>query len=444
MSVKSLTAENRKEGAKSRRDIARYLVFLVLSVITGTNYLLGQPVNHAESKSYTAQDIHTVTFFTEGWEFSLPVLELGSSQRLICKFDLFSRDPRNYRYTIVHCDADWNPSRLVTSEYLEGFEDNSINDYAFSINTTIPYINYRLVLPNENVLIRISGNFLLKVWEEGKKDQPVLIKPFYVTEKEVEITGEIQKATYEGYNGASQQVAFAMSYPGFAIPDPLNEIKTVVMQNSRQDNQLTKLKPTFIRQNQLVFEDKINLFKGGNEFRNFNAKNLQTNGMGIRAMEFRDPYYYLFLETDQSRRSDPYLTRNDLNGSFLVKNDRVTDSDLESDYINVHFSLAPPDLVTDDLIFIFGALTDWQCLPGNQMIYQPNTKLYEADLLLKQGFYDYQYMVLNKDAKAIDATFLEGSHVETENNYHIFVYYRGFSSRYDRLIGYRVLNSINR
>jgi hypothetical protein len=424
--------------------IANYFVFLVLSMITINGYLLGQPTKRGDLKSFTSPEIHTVLFFPEGWEFSQPVLELGSSQRLICKFDLFSRDPKNYRYTIVHCDADWNPSRLVTSEYLEGFPDNAINDYAFSINATIPYINYRLILPNENALIRLSGNYLLKVWEEEKKDQPVLVKPFYVTEKEVEITGEVQKATYEGYNGASQQVAFAVNYPRFPIADPLNEIKTVVMQNTRVDNRLLQLKPTFIRQNQLVFEDKINLFKGGNEFRNFNAKNLQTNGMGIRAMEFRDPYYFLFLETDQSRQKESYLTRNDLNGSFLVKNDRVTDSDLESDYIYVHFSLVPPDLVNNDLIFIFGALTEWQCLPGNQMIYQPDTKLYEADLLLKQGFYDYQYVVLNKDTKAIDATFLEGSHVETENNYHIFVYYRGFSSRYDRLIGYRMLNSINR
>ncbi len=413
-------------------------------MISGFSFLKGQPVKPGEYKSYNAPEIHTVLFFPEGWEFSLPVLELGSSQRLICKFDLFSRDPRNFRYTIVHCDADWNPSRLVTSEYLEGFADNAVTDYDYSINTTVPYINYKLILPNENITIKLSGNYLLKVWEEGKKDEPVLIKPFYVTEKQVEITGEVQKATYEGYNGASQQVAFAVGHSRFPISDPLNEIRTVVMQNSRIDTRLFQLKPTYIRQNQLVFEDKKNLFKGGNEFRNFNAKNLQTNGMGIRAIEFRDPYYFLFLETDQSRRKESYLTRNDLNGSFLVKNDRVTDSDLESDYIYVHFSLSPPDLVTNDQIYIFGALTDWQCLPGNRMVYQADTKMYEADLLLKQGFYDYQYVVLNKDTNAIDVTFLEGSHVETENNYQIFVYYRGFSSRYDRLIGYRMLNSINR
>jgi hypothetical protein len=235
-----------------------------------------------------------------------------------------------------------------------------------------------------------------------------------------------------------------VNFPKFNISDPLNEVRTVLMQNSRRDNQLSKLKPTFIRQNQLVYEDKINLFKGGNEFRNFNAKNLQTNGMGIRAIEYRDPLYHLFLDTDQSFRNQPYLTREDLNGNFLVKNDRASDSDLESDYFIAHFFLTPPDRVTSDQIFIFGALTGWICSPVGEMSYQSETKLYESTILLKQGFYDYQYVVKNKDSQTIDATFLEGSHLETENNYHIFVYYRGFSARYDRLVGYRVINSVKR
>ena len=403
-----------------------------------------QPNRAGENLSYTDPKIKTVLFFSEGWEFSMPVWELGSSQRLAFKFDELSRDPKSFNYTLVHCDADWNPSRLVSSEYMDGFQENPINDYAFSLNTTIPFINYQLMLPNENVKILLSGNYLLKVWDSTNKEKPVLIRPFYVTEKLVTITGEVQKATYEGYNGASQQVAFSVNYSKLTVTDPLNEIKTVVMQNSRRDNLLSKLKPTFIRQNQLVYEDKINLFKGGNEFRNFDAKNLQTNGMGVHSIEYRDPYYHLFLEKDLSTREEIYRTRNDLNGSFLVKNDRANDSDLESDYIYVHFFLAPPDLVTNDQIYVFGALSDWQCTPANRMVYNPDTKLYESTILLKQGFYDYQYVIYDKDRQAIDATFLEGSHVETENDYHLFVYYRGFSSRYDRLIGYRVINSVKR
>ncbi len=383
-------------------------------------------------------------FHTEGWEFSLPVLELGNSQKLVCKFDELSRNPKSYHYTLIHCDADWNPSRVAVSEYMDGFPENPVNDYAYSINTTIPFVNYRLVLPNENVKIRISGNYLLKIWENSDKDKPVLVRPFYVSEKQVEISGEVRKSALEGYKGTSQQVAFAVNYPGLAITDPLNEIKTVVMQNSRTDNLRTNLKTTYVRQNQLYYDDHTNPFKGGNEFRNFNAKNLQTNGMGIQAIEYRDPLYHIFLETDKSFGNEIYRAWDDLNGNFLIKNDRAADNDLEADYIDVHFSLIPPDQVTNLEIYVFGALSDWQCLPANQMKYNSETKLYEASILLKQGFYDYQYVIFNKETQEVDFSFLEGSHVETENNYHIFVYYRGFSSRYDRLVGYRMINSVKR
>ncbi len=394
--------------------------------------------------SFTDPSIHTVLFFAEGWEFSLPVLELGTTQHLICKFDHLSREAKNYQYTLIHCDADWNPSRITPTEYLDGFAENPVNDYAFSSNTIVPYVNYKLILPNDQVKIRLSGNYLLTVWEDGNKEHPVLVRPFYVSEKLVSISGEIQNATYEGYSGASQQVAFSVNYSRLIITDPVNEIKTVVMQNSRRDNELSKLKPTFIRQNQLVYEDKTNLFKGGNEFRNFDAKNLQNYGMGVHSIEFRDPMFYLTLEHDKSRRNDIYRSGSDLNGNYLVKNDRASDSDLESDYMEVYFSLIPPDLVTDDPVYLFGALTNWQCLPENRMVYHPETKLYELKILLKQGFYDYQYVVRDKTNQSLDAALMEGSHVETENNYHFFVYFRGFASRYDRLIGYRMINSVQR
>lgn len=425
-------------------ETAKYIFLAIFLSICSLGKIAGQQAYHPALQFFTNPKIHTVQFFTEGWEFSQPVLELGTTRRLTLKFDDLTRNPKNYNYTIIHCDADWNPSRIVSSEYMAGFPENPINDYAFSINTTIPFVNYRLVLPNENIKILISGNYLLKIWENSDKDNPLIVRPFYVTEKLVEISGEIQKASFEGYSGASQQIAFSVSYQGFAIPDPINEIKTIVMQNSRWDNRLRGLKPTFIRQNQLIFEEKTSLFKGGNEFRNFDTKNLQTGGMGIQGIEYRDPYYHVFLVRDLSLGNEIFRARDDLNGNYLVKNIKASDHDLESDYAWVHFTYTPVNQVTDDLIFVFGALSDWQCSPVNQMTWNPESRSYEASILLKQGFYDYQYALVDRKKMIIDTNSLEGTHIETENDYHFFVYYRGFSSRYDRLVGYRVINSIKR
>jgi len=144
------------------------------------------------------------------------------------------------------------------------------------------------------------------------------------------------------------------------------------------------------------------------------------------------------------RREGGYRIENDLNGRYLVKNDRANDPELESDYVMVHFSLETPMPLTGGDIYIFGGLSDWQCGPSNLMKYNPQLKLYEGELLLKQGFYDYQYVYSEKGSQKIDNILLEGSHVETENDYHLFIYYHGFSSRFDRLIGYKTINSVKR
>ena len=392
------------------------------------------------------ENIHSVQFFREGWDFSQPIVELGAAdQRIQLKFDELSDGVTNFVYTVTHCDEEWYPSRLVQSEYMEGFIENPINDYAASINTTTKYTNYLLSLPNENVRFLVSGNYLLSVFEEGKKDSPVLTRRFYVVEPLADIKGEVKKSTFEGFKGRDQEIDFDMTYSRIGIQDPRTEIKVVVMQNSRTDNCLTKLKPLFVRDNQLSYDlSRENVFAGGNEFRNFDTKNLRINGLGVANIEFIRPLYHVSLRTDLVTRGSEYRNENDLNGRYLIKNDRVTDSDLESDYMKVYFSLEMAEPLLGGNIYVFGGLSDWQCLPVNKMTWNPELKLYEAALLLKQGFYDYQYVYVENGGSLIDNTLLEGSYVETENDYQILVYYRGFSSRYDRLIGYRTINSVKR
>jgi hypothetical protein len=392
------------------------------------------------------ENIHSVQFFREGWDFSQPIIELGAAdQRIQLKFDELSDGVTNFVYRVTHCDEEWYPSRLVQSEYMEGFMENPINDYAASINTTTKYTNYLLSLPNENVRFLVSGNYLLSVFEEGKKDSPVLTRRFYVVEPLADIKGEVKKSTFEGFKGRDQEIDFDMTYSRIGIQDPRTEIKVVVMQNSRTDNCLTKLKPLFVRDNQLSYDlSRENVFAGGNEFRNFDTKNLRINGLGVANIEFIRPLYHVSLRTDLVTRGSEYRNENDLNGRYLIKNDRVTDSDLESDYMKVYFSLEMAEPLLGGNIYVFGGLSDWQCLPVNKMTWNPELKLYEAALLLKQGFYDYQYVYVENGGSLIDNTLLEGSYVETENDYQILVYYRGFSSRYDRLIGYRTINSVKR
>jgi len=389
-------------------------------------------------------NIRSVQFVREGWDFSQPVLDLGKDQRLLLKFDELAEGISNFVYTITHCDSEWYPSRLVQSEYMEGFIENPVTDYAASVNTTSKYTNYLLSLPNDNVRFLISGNYLLSVFDEANRSTPVITRRFYIVEPSTDISGEVKKSTFEGFKGRDQEIDFAVDYSRFSIQDPRTEVRVVMMQNSRTDNCLTNLKPLFVRNNLLSYDlSRENIFAGGNEFRNFDTKNIRMNGLGVANIAFLDPDYHVTLRTDQIRMGD-YRNESDLNGRYLVKNDRVTDSDLEADYVFIHFSLEMKEPLLGGEVYIFGGLSDWQCQPANKMKWNFELKLYEATLLVKQGFYDYQYVYVGGGSNKIDNTLLEGSYVETENDYQIFVYYRSFSSRYDKLIGYRTINSVKR
>ena len=433
-------------NALSQKNVKTLFSVLIL-IISGLSEPLAASASGLDpmKNSIFRDNIRSVQFFRKGWEFSNPVIDLGTDQQLILKFDELSEGTTSFSYIITHCDAEWFPSRLVQAEYMEGFIENPVNDYAPSVNTTIRYTNYQLMLPNEQVRFLISGNYVITVFEDGKRDTPILTRRFYVLEPIAEINGEVKKSTYEGYRGRDQEVDFNVSYSHIPISDPRNEVKVILKQNNREDNCLGNLKPTFIRDAELIYDlSRENTFPGGNEFRNFDTKDLRINGFGVANIVFNDPYYKVTLRTDQPRQNTGYLTENDMNGRYLVKNNRANDADLESDYIDVLFSLEMPEPLSSGQVYVFGGLSDWQCLPANRMIWNFDLKRYEATVTLKQGFYDYQYVYVQSGDSKIDNTLIEGSHVETENEYNLFVYYHGFSSRYDKLIGYRTINSVKR
>ena len=74
------------------------------------------------------------------------------------------------------------------------------------------------------------------------------------------------------------------------------------------------------------------------------------------------------------------------------------------------------------------------------MVYNGKTNLYEANLLLKQGFYNYTYVTIDKNG-ILDKHSLEGSMYQTENEYSVIVYFRKYGELYDQAIGFGTANS---
>jgi hypothetical protein len=391
------------------------------------------------------EDIKTVQMYRYGFELSNPVWEMGEETPLVFMFDDLSGEVKDYYYTIVHCDADWNESFILQSDYLEGFFDNPLNDYARSFNTSFNYINYQLYLPNDNVNFKVSGNYALVVYEANNKEDIVLSKRFYVLEPLVEIHGAVKRATTDAFKGENQEVDFSVFHEKLNIINPREEVKVVIQQNNRWDNAVKNLQPLFIRDRALIYDyNRENVFAAGNEFRYFDNRTNRVNGENVASTEFHRPYYHKTLMPDEVRVNKPYFPYKEMNGQYVVESqDReVEDFNTECDYTFVHFTLPLESILLGGSVNVFGELNNWNANKSNEMTWNFDTGAYELTMLLKQGYYNYIYVYVPPGASAADHTALEGSFWETDNDYQIFVYYRELSGRYDRLIGYRQLNSV--
>jgi hypothetical protein len=389
------------------------------------------------------EEIKTVQFYRVGSELSNPQYMLGSDVVLVLKFDDLANEAKNYSYTIIHCDADWNETYLQQSQYLDGIQDNQIADYAMSTNTTVKFVNYQLQIPNEECTPKLSGNYALLVFEDNDRDNLVLIQRFYVVEPLVRIEPLVKKATFDSFNGANQEIDFKIFHEKLRLLNPRDEIKVVLMQNRRWDNAIRNLKPSNIQDNILSYDySKENVFPGGNEFRFFDIRTARHIGENVGEIKFVRPYFHAALLPDEVRSNKTYSPYKEMNGNFIVESqDRVTDYDSECDYEFVHFFLPLPSQLLGGSVNVFGALTGWNANKTNGMKWNYERGGYELALLLKQGYYNYQYVYVADGAKKADAENIEGSFFVTENEYQILVYYRDQASRYDRLVGFTTVNS---
>ncbi|MBW8326193.1 MAG: DUF5103 domain-containing protein [Prolixibacteraceae bacterium] len=420
-----------------------YFVVILDIILTLNSWASKKTDDFYYQNSVYKEEIKSVQLFRDGNELSNPIIELGSDVQLVLKFDDLAEDVKNYSYTLIHCDASWSESYIRQSEYLTGFPDNPVADYAMSFNTTVKFVNYQLRIPNEDCTPKFSGNYALVVFEDNNRENLILIQRFYVVEPLVRIEGLVKKATFDSFNGENQEVDFKIYHEKLRLLNPRDDIKVVLMQNRRWDNAIRDLKPSFIRENVLEYDyEKANVFPGGNEFRYFDIRTKRYNGENVGEIKFFRPYYHVTLLPDALRSNKKYFTYKEMNGNFSIESqDRVTDFDTECDYVFVHFALPLPSELPGGSVNVFGALTGWNANQTNQMKWNFESAQYEATLMLKQGYYNYQYVYVADGAKKADSVNLEGTHFNTENEYQIFAYYRDQAGRYDRLVGFITLNS---
>lgn len=387
--------------------------------------------------------IKSVQLYDESFELSQPLLALGSTEKLKLAFDDLDADLKSYSYTIIHCNANWEPSDLVTAEYLDGFLDNSINDYRYSFNTLQKFTHYTATFPNSSLRITKSGNYILKVYMDSDPDNIVLTRRFMIHQNRLNINCRVNQASIIEERNAKQELDFTINHIGYEIKNPYNDLNVIMTQNNRWDNAKTGFRPQFVKDNELVYDnDDLNVFPGGNEFRYFDMRSLRFHSEFIYSVKIDSLGNHVNLYTDEKRSYKRYSTYPDMNGNYYIKVQEGTNSEVEADYCYVTFFLPYLDPLVDGNFYVFGAYNDWRCNKENLMHYNEKRLGYECTLYLKQGYYNYEYVFLKDGTTVADETLIEGSHYETENEYMIYVYHRQQGTFYDQLIGVKRFNSM--
>jgi hypothetical protein len=358
------------------------------------------------------------------------IVPLGTQLEL--SFDDLDADSKEYQYKIEHMTHDWQSSRLSSSQYIDGFDQNTILNVNNSFNTFQNYTHYSVKIPNINTVITKSGNYLLSVLNYD--DEVIFTRRFVLYESKTTIGVTVERSRYTKTLNTQQTIQFSVNHPNIRVNNPRQEIHVVVLKNKNWNEMISELQPTFFKPNQLLYTytNKTN-FWGGNEYLNFDNKYIRNSSLNVVRVVKKDIFHhYLYPYTYNEAKK--YTYNPDINGQFVIRTLEANDSKTEADYAMMHFSLLTDEPFLDKDVFIYGAFNDFNITDENKMQYDVKEKSYKVNILLKQGFYNYTFATLQSDG-SVNTHDINGSFYETENEYTVIVYYKPLGSFYERVIG---------
>ena len=384
---------------------------------------------HSQVQQIFDQNVRTLTLTVNDDPTLPPYLPFGGRQHLVIEWDEMSHNYKRYVYHIDHCDWDWQPTDgIFESDFLEGLNDQLIEDYEKSFNTTQIYTHYRLRIPDKQLRLRLSGNYRVRIYEEDAdrdEDLPVLEARFCIFENAAGIVAQLSSNTDIDFNRSHQQMTLSVGFGTLQVYDPQRELKVIVMQNRRWDSRIENLVPNVRRAN--------GIFPGGSEYHRFEILDVHRTATGVERIEWFEPYYHATLFAEKPVHAYSYI--EDQNGVYVLRSSDDYDDATTAEYIVVHFFLQSPRLQGGD-VYVSGWWSGQTFNPDCKMEYDDINQEYHAAILLKQGYYSYEFV----QQDGLTARTM-GSFYETENEYQVLVYYRGQGARYDRLVAYNTMHN---
>lgn len=413
--------------------LVTFCLFFSLSILKAQN-----DPNLSFQDTLYSDKLKTVQFYqvlpeTEKDVVLPAVLKLGADTHLRLEFDLLEPDFRNLQARIFYCSTEWDKIVPVSRmNYLNSYNEFDIFNREFSSGTRVEYCHYAFDVPKVNY----PGNYILQIIGTNNR-KPLLERRFLIYSEDVVITPLLYPA--QSNLSSTRQFNMEINASNPEIENPMQNLKIYIRKNGLHHTQKGPLKVTYYnqvdRQMQIRSLDGSNTFEAGNEYRKFDMRSRYFKGMRINGVRDEGEIIEVLLELDESRRFLPYSRDGDINGRFVIDNYEFDDGAVNSDYFLTLFSLnytqAPGD------VYVYGALTDWELKEEFKLKYNPELQRYAGVALLKQGYYNYKY-VLVEDGK-IDDIYFEGSFMDTENYYEILVYYKVPGRAEEFLVGYRYI-----
>ncbi len=388
-------------------------------------------------------NIHTVRLHSYGDQQALPIYKINSSDRLELHFDDMDANVKSYYYTYQLCDYNWNTVRLSPFDYIKGFTQQRITNYRFSSIAFTRYTHYQVILPETNSVPTRSGNYLLKVFLDGDTSKLVFTRALLVLDPKSSVLAQFIQPFTPQYFKTHQRVKFTVNLDGLNAFSASQQVKVLVLQNNRWDNAQGNIPPTFVRGNSLEYNNENNfVFAGGKEWRWLDLRSFRLQSERVAKADYSKTATKMYVKPDIDRSAQRYIYYTDLNGMYQVTTYESINPLWQGDYATVDFSFITPSQTpyADKDLYLFGQLTDYKLTDANKMTFNTEKGMYEGSQYLKQGYYSYGYMLVDKN-DATQHSELDGNYWETENTYTILVYYKSFTDQYDQLIGIGKLNT---
>ena len=367
----------------------------------------------------------------KGSNLDYPVFNL--SDKIFFSFDDLNTKKSSYYYKINHYDFEWKPSKILKSEYIDGYDDNLIESFDNSYNTLIDYTNYQISIPNKDLKLKISGNYSISIHSEN--GDFLFEKKFSVLNKMISTNIKIKKSSDLEKIDSHQNIDITVRCDNCnKFNGNSSDLKLVVIKNNNLNNFRVIEKPDYFLNNTLIYRDIS--FEGGNEFLNFDSSKINSTNVKVYKTELND-FYEIYLRTDIDRTDSFYQYNPDINGSFVI-NKNFNNPEIENDYSLVKFSFKPDRIDKKNRVFIIGEFNDYKIT--NKYELKLNNNIYKGEFKFKQGFYNYKYLSLETGGRIKKYS---GNFWETQNIYIALLYHKKLTEKYYKLISISETSSVN-